>query len=335
MAASVSKGSEGIYAGLVSPEQDVYRTLDHTSPNSPRSQHQEMAVSTVSKDSEGIYTGLVSPDRDVYSTLDQTSPSRDQHQEGSVGSSHPYRLAAVCLGLLCALLLTATLVLCVLYTSLSQNYSLLERDQEELRASNSTMIQERDQLQRDYTILKKERNQQETNYTRLKTERDQLQRDNIFKQAVLKKFPLIYQYCPISSQKRECKPCPQGWQLFHSKCYFFSTESKSWAESRIDCIKRGADLVIIESKEEQDFISTNSKYYDHWIGLSDTVTEGTWLWVDGSPLQGGFWVRGEPNDQFHYRGTDCVVTAQREKAWIDTHCKRFSRFICETDTLHS
>ncbi|KAJ8260441.1 hypothetical protein GJAV_G00182180 [Gymnothorax javanicus] len=93
--------------------------------------------------------------------------------------------------------------------------------------------------------------------------------------------------CPSAAAERECKPCPQGWEQFHSKCYFFSTEYKIWTESRNDCIKRGADLVIIKSKEEQDFISRNSIYNYYWIGLSDTVTVGTWLWVDGSPLQGG------------------------------------------------
>ncbi|KAJ8260440.1 hypothetical protein GJAV_G00182150 [Gymnothorax javanicus] len=283
----------------------------------------------------------VTQDEDVtYADVRSTNPTSSDTvcpsaaAEGSVGSSHPYRLAAVCLGLLCALLLTATSVLCVLYTSQSQTYSLLERDRDELRASNSTMIQERDQLQRDFTTLKKERNQQETNYTRLKAERDQLQRDyNILQQAVLKKFPLIYQYCPISSQKRECKPCPQGWEQFHSKCYFFSTKYERWTQSRNDCIKRGADLVIIKSKEEQDFISKNLIYNYYWIGLSDTVTAGTWLWVDGSPLQGGFWMSGEPNDQDRYRGTDCVVTAQGENGWINTYCNQPQQFICETDAL--
>ncbi|KAJ8256384.1 hypothetical protein COCON_G00185360 [Conger conger] len=75
-----------------------------------------MAASTVSKDSEGIYTELASTQQDVYSTLGHTTlnSSRAQHTEKSGQSSHPYRLAAVCLGLLCALLLAATIVLCVL-----------------------------------------------------------------------------------------------------------------------------------------------------------------------------------------------------------------------------
>ncbi|KAJ8366979.1 hypothetical protein AAFF_G00336130 [Aldrovandia affinis] len=58
-------------------------------------------------------------------------------------------------------------------------------------------------------------------------------------------------YCPLRSQKRVCRPCPEGWELSNSKCYYFSTEGKSWNDSRSDCLKQGADLVIIESKEQQ------------------------------------------------------------------------------------
>ncbi|KAJ8259615.1 hypothetical protein GJAV_G00171480 [Gymnothorax javanicus] len=288
----------------------------------------------VTQDEDVTYAEVRSTNPTSCDTVSQNAPA-----EVSVGSSHPYRLAAVCLGLLCALLLAATSVLCVFYTSLSQTYSLLERDLEELRASNSTMIQERDQLQRNYTILKRERDQLQTNYTRQNTERDQLQRDNsIFQQAVLKKFPFIDQYCPYSSQKRECKPCPQGWKQFDSKCYYFSTEYKGWTESRIDCIKRGADLVIIESKKEQDSISSNLTYYNHWIGLSDSVTEGIWLWVDGSRLQRGFWGSKEPDNKpwsytTQYQGADCAVTVLSDNVWMDTSCDSYNRFICETDAL--
>ncbi|KAJ8355213.1 hypothetical protein AAFF_G00085970, partial [Aldrovandia affinis] len=58
-------------------------------------------------------------------------------------------------------------------------------------------------------------------------------------------------YCPLRSQKRVCRPCPEGWEQSNSKCYYFSTKRKSWNDSRSDCLKQGADLVIIESKEEQ------------------------------------------------------------------------------------
>ncbi|XP_061073717.1 CD209 antigen-like protein C [Conger conger] len=130
---------------------------------------------------------------------------------------------------------------------------MLARGQEELRANNSTLNRDKDQLQREYS-------------------------------AVFKKLPFMEEYCPVNSQKRLCKPCPQGWKQFSSKCYYFSTEMKSWMKSRRDCLRRGADLVIIESDEEQEFITKYIQDY-YWIGLSDLETEGTWLWVDGTLLQ--------------------------------------------------
>uniref|UniRef100_A0A4W5L807 C-type lectin domain-containing protein n=1 Tax=Hucho hucho TaxID=62062 RepID=A0A4W5L807_9TELE len=78
------------------------------------------------------------------------------------------------------------------------------------------------------------------------------------------------------------KTCPVGWRLWGSSCYFLSSEMKTWEESRLDCLKRGADLVIINSTEEHEFLYGLIK--GAWIGLTDIVTEGTWKWVDGTPL---------------------------------------------------
>ncbi|KAI9546997.1 hypothetical protein NQZ68_021666 [Dissostichus eleginoides] len=75
----------------------------------------------------------------------------------------------------------------------------------------------------------------------------------------------------------------KGWRKFGCSCYLLSTEKASWEQSRKNCRARGADLVIVDSKEEQEFISSMIKE-ETWIGLSDREEEGTWKWVDGSPL---------------------------------------------------
>ncbi|KAG5854940.1 hypothetical protein ANANG_G00043390 [Anguilla anguilla] len=123
--------------------------------------------------------------------------------------------------------------------------------------------------------------------------------------------------------------CLQGWAQFSSKFYYFSNEMKSWTDSRSDCIKRGADLVIIESEDEQRFINNKTQYYT-WIGLSYSAAKGNWLWVNGTPLQKGFWGRGEPDDENRYH---CALIGTTLNAWITIYCSHKINFICETNAL--
>ncbi|KAM9385492.1 CD209 antigen-like protein A [Pholidichthys leucotaenia] len=79
--------------------------------------------------------------------------------------------------------------------------------------------------------------------------------------------------------------CAYGWTRFGGSCYFKSTEEKRWSESRKDCQDRGADLVIITSPEEQNFLSELTQNRHHWIGLRTIKMETSgseWQWVDGS-----------------------------------------------------
>ncbi|XP_020568825.1 C-type lectin domain family 10 member A-like isoform X2 [Oryzias latipes] len=89
--------------------------------------------------------------------------------------------------------------------------------------------------------------------------------------------------------------CPEKWIRFGSSCYFFSGESKSWDEAREFCRTKEADLVVMNSKEENEFISKLNKQ-KFWIGLSDRDLEGTWKWVDGSSLDLQFWASGQPDN---------------------------------------
>ncbi|XP_059180157.1 CD209 antigen-like protein D [Centropristis striata] len=108
---------------------------------------------------------------------------------------------------------------------------------------------------------------------------------------------------------------------------------KSWQDSRSDCQQRDADLLIINSNEEQEFIRRFQKPI--WIGLTDRDTEGVWKWVDGSPLTTRFWASGEPNS-YQGQNEDCALTnAYDDKnSWNDVVCDNKYLWTCEKKMAH-
>ncbi|MGH0117845.1 UNVERIFIED_CONTAM: hypothetical protein FKN15_003876 [Acipenser sinensis] len=90
----------------------------------------------------------------------------------------------------------------------------------------------------------------------------------------------------LTVYQRGC--CPEKWVQFNGKCYCFSTDTMDWNSSRDNCTSMGGHLVIIESEAEERFLFDTAKAQTagnrYWIGLTDAVTEGVWLWVDGTPL---------------------------------------------------
>ncbi|KAK6324601.1 hypothetical protein J4Q44_G00039430 [Coregonus suidteri] len=172
-----------------------------------------------------------------------------------------------------------------------------------------------DQLQTSYNNLTKERDQLQTSYNNLTKERDQLQKE---RDGLMRKFSILNY------------TCPEGWQKFESSCYFISTEKKTWRESRQYCLKRRADLVIVNSDKELTLIKGFNEVSDTWIGLTDSVTEGTWKWVDGTPLTTQrYWRRGDPSGGVR---ENCVLSAHSSSGqgtWNDYPCSYNSSWICE------
>uniref|UniRef100_A0A8C1UEM8 Zmp:0000000924 n=1 Tax=Cyprinus carpio TaxID=7962 RepID=A0A8C1UEM8_CYPCA len=120
------------------------------------------------------------------------------------------------------------------------------------------------------------------------------------------------------------------WIYYKSSFYYMSNERKSWTESRQDCLKKGADLIIINSSEEQDFVKSSTVKREFWIGVTDIDVEDIWKWVDGSTLTSGFWASKEPNG-----GTieNCAVTYSTQwpdlLGWLDVKCNDAYQWICE------
>ncbi|XP_052321032.1 C-type lectin domain family 4 member E-like, partial [Oncorhynchus keta] len=174
---------------------------------------------------------------------------------------------------------------------LQTNYNTLTKERDQLQTSNNTLTAERDQLQTNYNTLTKQRDQLETSCNTLTKERDQIQtsnnteeRDQLQKETECLKQSLVQ------------KVCPEGWKKLGSSCYYVSTKTKSWEESRQDCRDRGANLVVIKSEDDQTFVNWLCGVKNYvWIGLTDSVSEGTWKWVDDTPLTTKYWNSGQPD----------------------------------------
>ncbi|XP_027440921.1 CD209 antigen isoform X3 [Zalophus californianus] len=123
-----------------------------------------------------------------------------------------------------------------------------------------------------------------------------------------------------------CRPCPWKWELFQGSCYFFSQTQNIWKDAISACQNLRAQLVIINNTEEQKFLkSWNTRNNQRtWIGLSDHHSEGSWKWVDNSPLQLSFWKEGEPNN---HGDEDCVELYS--DGWNDNRCSTENFWTCK------
>uniref|UniRef100_A0A8C1CEX9 C-type lectin domain-containing protein n=1 Tax=Cyprinus carpio carpio TaxID=630221 RepID=A0A8C1CEX9_CYPCA len=186
-----------------------------------------------------------------------------------------YTAAAVCLVLLCLLLLTAVIVFWVHMNTQRKNYT-----------------EDRQQLLTKITNLTEERHQLLTNNSNLLLLNEHLE-----------------------ELKNELWNFTQdGWIYYQFSFYYVSTETKNWNESRTNCTERGADLLMINSTDEQEFVKKISYTYSKW--------------VDGSTLTSGFWSVGQPNGR---RIQNCAVSSSKWCA--DTQCNYTYNWICEKSIL--
>jgi hypothetical protein len=133
--------------------------------------------------------------------------------------------------------------------------------------------------------------------------------------------------------------CSEGRQRGpRGDCYVVIPEAVTWQAGRTNCLTEGAgwDLATVRSPADTDFI-VPLLGAELWIGASDAVDEGTWLWIasgdqfwpegadsGGSAAAYTNWNAGEPNN---VDGADCLRLLTTGK-WADLPCDSALGSLC-------
>jgi len=91
----------------------------------------------------------------------------------------------------------------------------------------------------------------------------------------------------ISGTYNKC----DGWEYFSFTGHYYKTIScpNNFIECRQLAISENADLVTINSEEENSWIVETFEIKPYWIGFTDEEKEGSWQWVTGELVEFTNW----------------------------------------------
>ncbi len=113
--------------------------------------------------------------------------------------------------------------------------------------------------------------------------------------------------------------------------YMLIKGALTWEEAKSACEALGGHLVTITSAEENAIVRGLLPPENIFIGMSDHVTEGTWVWVTGEEFAYTNWAPGEPNNYGGDQDYGAIYGTGSSSAgmWDDESLNR--GYICEWD----
>ncbi|XP_034741900.1 CD209 antigen-like protein C isoform X2 [Etheostoma cragini] len=274
---------------------------------------------------------------DIYANVEYDKPVNPRlstNQTGPRSSGRRFHGAVLCLGLLSVFLLAGIIGLSVHSAELSTIKTNLTERLQASENKSSSLTEERDRLNSRLTEMAEELDRLQQKLSTIKTNlTERLQASENKSSSLTEERDRLNSRLTVMAEEldrlQQKKPCPAEWRTFCSSCYLLSAESGSWEKGRQDCRDRGADLVVIDSSEEQTFLFKFVKK-DTWFGLTDKDQEGTWKWVDGTPLTLKNWEKGQPDNgggNPKWGEEDCAHFVATE--WNDRSCVSPMNWICE------
>jgi len=123
----------------------------------------------------------------------------------------------------------------------------------------------------------------------------------------------------------DARPCVGGDAHVSdgTSCFVFVKTSAHHEDAVASCTAMNAHLAKVETAAQNTMIATLVTGADSFLGASDVVTEGTFVWEDGTPLSFSKFRTGEPsNGQGQYQ-EDCLViegSKTPNDTWDDRPC---------------
>jgi len=146
-------------------------------------------------------------------------------------------------------------------------------------------------------------------------------------------------------------PCGNHWSQYNGHCYrhYQAEKNSTWFNAQRVCKAHKGSLVIYETASEEDFVistylqetgshKSNGRLHPFWIGLSDILEGGDFVWSNKKRLtETGYskWKQGAPVTLYKGKLEYCVYTEVRVDVyhWVDLPCSNDLRldlgFVCE------
>ncbi|GMR52057.1 hypothetical protein PMAYCL1PPCAC_22252, partial [Pristionchus mayeri] len=104
-------------------------------------------------------------------------------------------------------------------------------------------------------------------------------------------------------------------------CYQIITEVNNWNDARMTCRKAGGELASIHNQKENDFVrrfAVSRGIVDGLVLGATTQQDGTFTWVDGSPMDYENYFPGFPKKNFG----DCIAmdVSSTSGQWMNVDC---------------
>lgn len=137
-------------------------------------------------------------------------------------------------------------------------------------------------------------------------------------------------------------PCSAGTTNVsgpNGECYMLFAAPSTWIDAAAACIALGNDthLAHATSINEDAILIQLAGAADAWLGARD-LSEGLWLWSDGSTVAYTNWGLNEPNNGSGNGEEDCMIMRKvgtssnpsyNVGTWDDRPCDRLYNYICE------